>query len=119
MVAKAPTPLSSGYRPEVDVTGELDASYASEYDYLIGILQWIAELGRIYINCEVSMMSLNLELPCEGHLKEVFHVFAHLKKHMNSEFVFDPKVPEIDMKSFQKTGLYVLRLINSRSRVEG
>ena len=38
LVSKAPTPLSSGYRPEVDVTGELDAADESYYHSLIGIL---------------------------------------------------------------------------------
>ena len=93
MVAKAPTPLSSGYRPEVDVTGELDASDASYYHYLIRIIRWIVELGRIDITCEVSMMSSHLALTREGHLKEVFYVFAYLKNHMNSELVFAPTVP--------------------------
>ena len=41
-------------------------------------------------------------LPREGHLNEVFHVFAYLKNHMNSELVFNPAVPDIDMKYFQK-----------------
>ena len=39
MVAKAPTPLSSVYRPEVDVTRGLDAADSSYYHSLIGILQ--------------------------------------------------------------------------------
>ena len=46
------------------------------------------------------MMSLHLALPCEGYLKEVFHVFEYLKNHMNSELVFDPTVTEIDIDSF-------------------
>ena len=48
------------------------------------------------------MVSLNLALPHEGYLKEVFHVFPYLKKHMNSELVFDPKLTEIDLDSIQK-----------------
>ena len=48
------------------------------------------------------MISLHLELPCKGYLKEFFYVFAYLKKHMNSELVFDPTGPEIDKDSFQK-----------------
>ena len=69
LVAKAPTPLSSGYRPDVDVTGKLDLADASYYHSLIGILRWIVELGRIDITCEVSIMSLHLALPHEGHTK--------------------------------------------------
>ena len=48
------------------------------------------------------MMSLHLVLTREGYLKEVFHVLAYLKKHINSALVFDPTVPDIDMESFQK-----------------
>ena len=102
LVAKTPTPISSGYQPEVDVTGDLDTEDASYYHSLIGILQFIVELGRIDITCEVSMMNSHLALPREGHLKEIFNVFAYLKKHMNLELLFDTAVPDIDMYSFQK-----------------
>ncbi len=35
---KAPTPLSSGYRPEIDVSPELDGEEASYFHSLIGVL---------------------------------------------------------------------------------
>ena len=89
MVAKAPTPISIGYRPEVDVNGKLDASDTSYYHYLIRTLRWIVDLGHIDITREVSMMYSHLALPREGHLKEVFHVFAYLENHMKSELAFD------------------------------
>ncbi len=54
------------------------------------MLQWIVELGQIDIDCEVSMMSSHMALPREGHLKELFHIFAYLKAHANAEMVFDP-----------------------------
>ena len=69
---------------------------------LISILRWIVELGSIDITYEISMLSSYLELPREGHLEEVFHFFAYLNKHMNSEMVFDPDTPEVDMAIFQK-----------------
>ncbi|KAL7528322.1 hypothetical protein ACHAXR_005938, partial [Thalassiosira sp. AJA248-18] len=100
--AKAPTPLSTGYRPEIDLTPELGAADASYYHSLIGILRWIVELGRADLNVEVSMMSSHLALPREGHLKEVLHIFAHLKKHHNAEMVFDPSEPEVDLSLFPK-----------------
>ena len=31
----------------------------------------------------------------------MLHVFAYLKKPMNSEIVFDPTTPEVDMDTFQ------------------
>ena len=102
LVAKAPTPMSSGYRPEIDITPELGEEDAAYYHSLIGVLRWIVELGRVDINVEVSMLSSHLALPREGHLTELFHVFAYLKKHLNTEMVFDPSEPEIDMDSFQR-----------------
>ena len=102
LAAKAASPLTCNYRPEVNVSEELGPQEASYYHSLIGILHWIVELGRVDINCEVSMMSSHLALPREGHLQEVLHIFAYLKKHMNSEMVFGPSLPETDMDSFAK-----------------
>ena len=48
------------------------------------------------------MLSSRLEMPREGHMQDLLHVFAYLKKHMNTEMVFDPSEPEIDMNSFQR-----------------
>ncbi len=35
-----------------------------------------------------------------GHLNQLYHMFAYLKKNHNSELVFDPSDPEIDMSLF-------------------
>ena len=34
-------------------------------------------------------------------MQELLHVFTYLKKHMNTEMVFDPSEPEIDINYFQ------------------
>jgi hypothetical protein len=60
---KAPTLISSGYWPEIDISPELSKADASFYQSLIGVLCWIVELGRIDIDMEVSMMSSHLALP--------------------------------------------------------
>ena len=70
--------MTTSYRPELDVTPELNDADASYYQSLIGILRWIVELGRVDICLEVSMMSLHLELPQIGHLHQVLQIFAHL-----------------------------------------
>jgi hypothetical protein len=54
------------------------------------------------MDCEVSMMSSHLELPCVGHLKEVFHMFAYLKAHSNTELVFDPTPVDFDRNLFER-----------------
>ena len=99
--ARVKTPLSNGYRPEVDTSEELGAHDASYYQSLIGVLRWMVELGRVDICVEVSMMSSHLALPRRGHLKELFHLFGYLKKHHNAEMPFDPTPPNIDMQKFQ------------------
>jgi hypothetical protein len=42
---KAPTPLLSGYHPEIDVFSKLGESEASYFHSLVGVLWWIVELG--------------------------------------------------------------------------
>jgi hypothetical protein len=98
---KAETPTQTSYRPELDVTPELDSTQAAYYQSLIGVLRWIVELGRVDICLETSMMSSHLALPREGHLAQLFHMFAHLKKYHNAEMVFDPSDPVINESDFE------------------
>ena len=62
----------------------------------------MVEIGRVDICCKVSMMSLHVTLPREGHLKELFHIFAYLRKYHNSEMVFDPSDPVIYKRQFEE-----------------
>ncbi len=96
------TPLSNGYRPEIDMSPELESADASYYHSLIGVLQWMVEHGCVDICIEVSMMSSHLALPLTGHLKEVLHIFAYLKQHHNSEMVFDPTPVQFDRSLFER-----------------
>ena len=91
--SRVDAPLSSGYQPEVDVKPELTPNDASLFQSLIGTLRWIVELGRVDICCEVSMLSSHLALPHEGHLDQLFHIFAYLKKYHNAKMVLDPSDP--------------------------
>ena len=79
--SKAETPLTTSYRPELDVSPELTPQDSAYYQSLIGILRWIVELGRIDICLEVSMMSSHLAMPKKGHLDQVLHIFAYLHKY--------------------------------------
>ena len=100
--ARAPTPLSREYRPELDTSEELPPDEAAYYQSLIGILRWIVELGRVDLCTEVSMMSSHLALPRRGHLEEIHHVFGYLKKHHNAEMPFDPTPPAVDKELFAR-----------------
>ncbi|MGH3053584.1 MAG: reverse transcriptase domain-containing protein, partial [Gaiellaceae bacterium] len=85
----ASTPLESGYHPEVCGSGELDDEEANYYQSLIGVLQWIVELGRLDIAYSVSTMSRFTSMPRESHLRNVLRIFAYLKKHIRSRLVMD------------------------------
>ena len=49
--------MTSGYRPEIDITTELGEEDTAYFHSLIGVLRWIVELGRVDINVEASMLS--------------------------------------------------------------
>ena len=100
----ARNPFPSGYKPELDVTPELNDELGSRFLQLIGILRWwaIAELGRLDIFVEVSQLLQHQEtLPRRGHRDTLYHIFAYLKKHENgARIVFDPKLPDNDERVF-------------------
>ena len=99
---KSKAPWPTNYRPETDVTPELEPQQASYYQSLIGILRWIVELGRVDINMEVSAMASMMALPREGHLKVLFQMFGFLKLRHNAVMVFDPTEPDIDATQFTR-----------------
>ena len=98
----ADTPLTTTCRPELDMSRELNEADATYYQSLIGILRWIVELGRVDVCLEVSMMSSHLALSREGHLEQVLHMFAYLKKYHNTELVYDPSDPVVDEIDFER-----------------
>ena len=97
---RANSPFSLNYRPEVDLSDPLDSHNVAYFQSLIGVLRWIVELGRADIACEVSMLSSYMALPREGHLSQLFHIFAYLQKNHNAEMVFGPTYPDINMDDF-------------------
>jgi hypothetical protein len=99
---KVTTPLSQGYRPEMDATPELDTTRTNYYQGLIGVLRWTCELGRVDILTPVSLLSRFLASPREGHLEQAFHVFAYLKRYCKSSMVFDDTEPVFDEGRFTK-----------------
>ena len=98
---KVTTPVSQGYRPELDQSKELDSRRAQYYQSLIGVLRWICELGRLDILVAVSMLSRYVVSPREGHLQQLFHIFAYLKHHKRSKMVFDDTEPVFDESRFK------------------
>ena len=98
---KAKTLITTTYQPELDVSPEMSPAKVAYFQSLIGVLRWIVELRRIDICLEVSMMSSCLALPHEGHLDQVFQIFAYLKQHHNTELVYDLSDPCVDKSEFK------------------
>ena len=99
--SKAKNPFPSGYKPETDVTDELENDLASRYQQLIGICRWAVELGRIDIFYEVSCLSQYQASPRVGHLEALYHIFAYLKSHLDMGRIgYDPTRPKIDESVF-------------------
>jgi hypothetical protein len=94
-------PFPTGYKPELDVTDELDGDLASRFMQLIGILRWAVEIGRIDIYLEVSLLSQYQANPRFGHLEAAYHIFAYMKKHPDmGRLAYDSKRPDIDETVF-------------------
>ena len=47
------------------------------------------------------MLSSHPALPREGHLNQVFLIFAYLKKYHNTELVFGPSDPCVEESDFE------------------
>ena len=96
------TPMSSGYRPEIDSTAELKADGVQWYQELIGMLRWAVEIGRVDILYETAIMSKHMAMPREGHLEQVLHIYGYLKQKKKLRIAFDPDQPQINPNRFKK-----------------
>ena len=91
---KAENPFPMGYYPEFDVSPVLWPDEASCYQFLKEVMRWMVEIGHIDINTKVSLLSLNLAMPIQGHLGAVLYVLGYLKVKHNSQLAFDLTYPE-------------------------
>jgi hypothetical protein len=57
-------------------------------------------LGRIDIYLEVMLLSSYNARPSEGHMDQVFHIFAYLKKFPKRSLLFDDNLPDIAESDF-------------------
>ena len=96
------TPLSSGYKPELDCTCELKADGVQRYQEIIGSLRWAIELGRLDILLETSLLSSHLAIPREGHLEQALHIVGYLKYKKKFRLLYDCGYPDINEKVFKQ-----------------
>jgi hypothetical protein len=94
-------PFVMGHEPELDETPALDPDRASYFQSIIGVMQWMYEIGCINIATEVSLLYMHLAYPREGHLNAALHVMGYLRSKYNSRLIFDPTYPHIDDSTFQ------------------
>lgn len=94
------TPMSGNYLPELDGSPELGSADITLFQELIGILRWATELGRVDILFEVSILSQHSAMPREGHLEQVFNIFAFLDQHPKLTIHMDPELPNINYSVF-------------------
>jgi hypothetical protein len=68
MPEKAANPFPGDDEPELDTTLILNPELSPWYASLIGMLQWMVEIGQVNIITEVSKMASQMALSREGHL---------------------------------------------------
>ena len=59
-------------------------------------------MGLVDIACKVSMVSIYVAMPIEGHMEQLYHTFSYLKLHHNSRLVLDPNYPENHISDFEE-----------------
>ena len=99
--ANIDTPMNITYTPELDVTEELADDDVTFYQELIGVLRWATEIGRVDILLEVSLLSQYQANPREGHLEQLLHIFAFLRKHPKITLYLSQELPNMDYDSFR------------------
>ncbi len=79
-VREEKTPLKAGDHPEEDTSPILSNELHTEYQSIMGMLQWVVSLCRIDICFAVSSLSRFCACPREGHLSRALRVWGYLKK---------------------------------------
>lgn len=86
-------PLDHNDSPELDTSHELDKLGRTQYQSLIGALQWCITLGRIDILCAVMTLSRFRAQPRHGHLERVKRICGYLRKKPEGAIRFRTGIP--------------------------
>ena len=90
-----------GYDPYFENSPVLDAFLESYYQYHMVVLGWMVDLVSISTNTEVKKLVYQFDMPREGHVGDVLHVYAYLTK-CNSRFAFGSNYPDTSQDYFTK-----------------
>ena len=84
LTKQAPNPFVMGYESELDTSTLCDPEEASYVHFIIELMHWMIEIGRVDIATEVSMISSFLAMPRVGHLEAAINIMGCLRLHHNS-----------------------------------
>ena len=88
-------PLPHSYKPEFYTTDECNSYHTLINQQLIGILRWAVDLGSIYIQLEVVLMSQYQMNPKEGYLEALYFIFHFMWTNPNKRQGIDTSYPMI------------------------
>jgi hypothetical protein len=74
------SPLDKGDHPELDTSELCNEEQISQYQSVIGSLQWIVTIGRFDVHTAVMTMSGFRVAPRIGHLKRLQRIYGYLSK---------------------------------------
>ena len=90
MPNNAPNAFPIDYEQQVDTTPGLNPDESLYHQFLIGIVRWLVEIGRVNILDKCSLLSSHLALLREGHMNTLLHLMRYLELNHNSRMFFDP-----------------------------
>ena len=90
---KRNNPCEQDVHLETDASPLLNAIEHRQYQQLIGILNWIMQIGRIDIAYATISLARFVAAPRRTHLLHALHIFAYLKSYPNVRTVVDSSDP--------------------------
>jgi len=103
------SPLEKNDHPELDDSELLDAEGTSQYQSLIGSLQWAITLGRLDIATAVMTMSGFRAAPRRGHLDRVRRICGYISKMKHGMLKFrvhEPDYSDLPEKDYDWFHIY-------------
>ena len=88
------SPLEKGDHPECDTSDLLDPEGVTQYQSLVGQLQWAISLGRMDIATAVMTMSSFRSCPRAGHLDRAKRICGYLLKMKDAAIRFRTGLPD-------------------------
>jgi hypothetical protein len=89
------SPLEKGDHPELDDTDLLPPEGVTQFQSLVGSLQWAVSLGRFDVTTAVITLSRFRAAPKIGHFDRAKRIVGYLHKHKHFKIRFRVQVPDL------------------------